>query len=235
MVVRVWHGTVALAVVYGLVLQVIITARAPATPPGHAVGTLAGAALITRLVRVVSFFTVQSNILCGIVSAQLARNPRRDDSAWRAVRLAALVGIAVTGVVYSTVLARIHEPKGWEQTINNAIFHYAVPLLVVIGWLLFGPRPRIDPRTILLAAIWPLAWLVYTIVHGEASGWYPYPFVDAATHGYGRVVANLLGVLVVFAVVAALYLLGDRRLPGAPRPLRSARRDQLEDGPRSVH
>jgi len=72
---RAWHGAIALAVLFGLVLQVAITVRAPATPPAHAVGTLAGAPLITRLVRVLSFFTVQSNVLSLIVSMQLARDP----------------------------------------------------------------------------------------------------------------------------------------------------------------
>ena len=208
---RAWHGAIALAVLFGLVLQVVITVRAPGTPPAHAVGTLAGAPLATRLVRVLSFFTVQSNVLCLIVSAQLARDPQRDGRLWRAVRLAALVGITVTGIVYATVLARIHEPKGWEQTANNAIFHYVVPVLTVLGWLLFGPRPRIDRATILAAAVWPAAWLAYTLVHGAVSKWYPYPFVDAVTHGYGRVLVNVLGVLVVFVLAAGAFQLYDRR------------------------
>jgi len=211
MVTRWWHATIALAVLVGLVLQVVITVRAAGSPPGHAVGTLAGAPAVGRLVRVVSFFTVQSNVLCLIVSAQLVRDPQRDGSVWRAVRLAALVGITVTGIVYSTVLARIHEPHGWEQVLNNALFHYVTPAMAVLGWWMFGPRPRIDARTLRRAALWPLAWVAYTLVHGEVSGWYPYPFVDAATHGYGRVVVNLLGVLAVFALVAFLFLLGDRR------------------------
>jgi hypothetical protein len=213
---RVWHAAIALAVLVGLVLQVVITVRAPSTPPGHAVGTLAGAPLLTRLVRVASFFTVQSNVLCGIVSAQLARQPDRDGRWWRGLRLAALVGITVTGVVYSTVLARIHEPIGWEQTLNNVIFHYAVPIAVFAGWLLLGPRPRIDRRSIAYAGAWPVAWLAYTLGHGELSDWYPYPFVDAATSGYGRVFVNVLGVLLVFLAAAGAYRFGDRRLPPAP-------------------
>jgi hypothetical protein len=209
---RLWHGAVAVAVLFGLVLQVIITMHAPATPPGHAVGTLAGAPLATRLVRVVSFFTVQSNVLCAAVSAQLARDPHRDGAGWRPVRLAALVGIAVTGIVYSTVLARIHEPRGWDQTVNNAIFHYVVPIMMVLGWLLFGPRPRVDSPAILRAAVWPIAWLVYTLIHGELSRWYPYPFVDATSHGYTRVLLNMLGVLSAFVLVASAFRVGDHRI-----------------------
>lgn len=216
MLARVWNGTIAVAVLFGLVLQVIITVRTSATPSAHAVGMLAGAALPTRLVRVVSFFTVQSNILCAVVSAGLVLDPRRDGVGWRPVRLAALVGITVTGIVYSTVLARIHEPKGWDQTVNNAIFHYVVPVMMVLGWLLFGPRSRTDVRSLARASLWPVAWLIYTLGHGEVSRWYPYPFLDAASHGYARTLVNVAGVLVVFMVVAGAFLLGDRRLPDWP-------------------
>ena len=128
------------------------------------------------------------------------------------------MGIAVTGIVYATVLARIHEPKGWEQVVSNAIFHYAAPLAAVLGWLMVGPRPRIDRQVIVGSLLWPVLWFAYTLVRGRLSHWYPYPFVDAATHGYGRVVINAMLVLLVLAAVACIYRAGDKRLPPAPSP-----------------
>jgi hypothetical protein len=167
-------------------------------------------------VRLLSFFTVQSNLLSGIVSAQLARDPNRDGRLWRIARLDALFGITITGIVYSTVLARIHEPHGWEQTSSNVVVHYVVPLAMVVGWLLFGPRPRISQAVLARSLAWPVAWLAYTLIHGEATGWYPYPFVDAATHGYARVLVNAAAVTAVFAIVASLFAWGDRRLRRDP-------------------
>jgi hypothetical protein len=166
---------------------------------------------------VASFFTIQSNILIGLTSAQLAIRPDRDGALWRVVRVAGLVGITVTGIVYSTVLARIHEPSGWEQTSTNAVFHYAVPIGAVLGWLLFGPRPRIERSTVLWSLGWPLLWFGYTLVHGEITGWYPYPFVSVAEHGYGRVLLNALAVTAVLGAVAAGFAVGDRKLRPAPR------------------
>jgi uncharacterized membrane protein len=217
MIARVWHAAVALLIVLALVVQVIIAVQAPGSPPSHGVGQVAGAALITRLIRIISFFTIESNILSAIVSAQLARNPNRDGPVWRVVRLATLFGITVTGIVYSTVLARMHEPHGWEQTFTNTVFHYIVPIAMVLGWLAFGPRPRITGRVIGWSLVWPLLYMGYTLAHGAASKWYPYPFTDVTTHGYGRVIVNALLVTVVFGVVGALFALGDRRLPPAPR------------------
>jgi uncharacterized membrane protein len=220
---RAWHALVALLVITGLILQVWIAVDVASRPPAHAVGTLAGTALFGRLVRVVSFFTIQSNILSLVVSAQLVRDPARDGRLWRIVRLAALFGITVTGIVYSTVLAAMHEPHGWRETTSNAIFHYIVPLGTVLGWLLFGPRPRVAPAVIGWALVWPVVWFAYTLVHGAASGWYPYPFVDVATQGYGRVLLNAVAVTAVFAVVGVLFAWLDRRLPAQPASARTTR------------
>lgn len=217
MTARAWHGLIAVAVLLALAVQIWIAIDAPAHPSGHAVGTLAGTALPWRIVRTLSFFTVQSNVLSGVVSWQLARRPDRDGPLWRTARLDALFGIAVTGIVYTTVLAKIHEPHGWRETSSNLVVHYLVPILMVLGWLLFGPRPRVTRSVLLWSLVWPVAWFAYTLVGGAISHWYPYPFVDAATNGYARVVVNALLVTAVFAVVASLFRLGDRRLRPAPR------------------
>ncbi|MDT4938239.1 MAG: hypothetical protein QOG80_1910 [Pseudonocardiales bacterium] len=213
-----WHATIAVLVIAALAVQVAIAVQATAHPPGHAVGTLAGTALAGRLVRVLSFFTIQSNVLSAITSAQLALRPDRDRPVWRVVRLDAMLGITVTGIVYSTVLARIHEPKGWEQVSTNTAFHYLVPIMMVMGWLLFGPRPRIDATVMRWSLLWPVLWFSYTLVHGEMTRWYPYPFTDVATNGYSRVLVNAFLVTVVLGLVALLFGVGDRRMRRAPDP-----------------
>jgi hypothetical protein len=213
---RTLHGLLALAVLFALVLQIVIALDAPGLPRAHAVGTLAGSNGLGRLVRMFSFFTIQSNLLVLAAAVALWRNPARDGRLWRVVRIDGLVGIAVTGIVYATVLARIHEPKGWEQTVSNAIFHYVSPLAAVILWLAFGPRPRIERRVVVASLIWPALWLAYTLIRGALSHWYPYPFLDAAAHGYGSVLLSALLVLLVLLAVAALLGLGDRRLAPAP-------------------
>ena len=109
---------------------------------------------------------------------------------WRPLRLAALVGITVTGIVYSTVLAAIHQPNGAAEVTVNTIVHYVVPVLMVAGWLLFGPRPRIDRRAIGWSLLFPVLWLAYTLIRGAIWAWYPYPFVDVTAHGYARVRAG---------------------------------------------
>jgi hypothetical protein len=226
MIVRRWHATVAVLVFAAIVLQVIIAVRVPGRPHEVSTGLLRGSTLPGRIVRVFSFFTVLSNLLSGIVSAQLAVRPDRDGPVWRVIRLAALVGITVTGIVYSTVLAQIHQPNGLSETLVNVLVHYVVPIMMVVGWLAFGPRPRIDTTTILWSLLYPASWMAYTLIRGAIWKWYPYPFVDVTTHGYGRVALNALGVVVVLGGVAALFAVGDRRLPPAQAG-RNRRADQV--------
>lgn len=214
-VIRGWHAAIAVLVLAGLVVQLWVAVGVSATPPGHAVGTLAGTSLPGRVVRVLSFFTIQSNILSGIVSAQLARNPYRNGPVWRVVRLAALVGITVTGVVYASVLAKVHEPHGGKEIFANTVFHYLVPVMMVVGWVLFGPRPRVNLRTVGLSLLYPVGWMIYTLIDGAVSSWYPYPFLDVISHGYVRVALNGTLVVVVLGVVTALFWWGDRRLSPA--------------------
>jgi hypothetical protein len=217
MLARWWHAVIAILVLIAIVVQIAIAIRVSGSPPDVTPGVLRGSSAAGRIIRVLSFFTIQSNLLSGLVSVQLAASPDRDGPAWRAVRLAALLGITVTGIVYATVLAAIHEPNGAAEALVNAIVHYLVPAGMVIGWLVFGPRPRIAARTVAWALAFPVAWLGYTLARGAIWRWYPYPFLDVSTHGYGRVAVNALLVTAVFAVLAGVFAAGDRWLPEAPR------------------
>lgn len=212
MIARGWHATVAVLVLAAVVVQVVIAVRVSGTPHEVTAGVLRGTSTAGRIIRVLSFFTIQSNLLSALVSAQLALNPARDGAWWRGLRLAALVGITITGIVYSTVLARIHEPTGTAETFVNDLVHYVVPLMMIIGWLAFGPRPRVDRATVGWSLLFPALWIAYTLIRGAIWKWYPYPFLDVTTHGYARVVLNALIVTVVLATVASLYALGDQRL-----------------------
>jgi hypothetical protein len=219
MVARGWHATIAVLVTVAMVLQIIVAVRVPGTPHEVTAGVLRGSSLAGRIIRVLSFFTIQSNLLSGIVSAQLAVRADRDGPGWRPVRLAALVGITVTGIVYSTVLAAIHQPSGTAETAINVIVHYVVPVMMVLGWLVFGPRPRAGRQALVRSLLFPVLWFGYTLVRGAIWHWYPYPFLDVTTHGYPRVMLNAVLVTVVLAAVSALFAALDSRLPLARKPV----------------
>jgi hypothetical protein len=169
---RAWHGALALVATANLLLQLVLTAAATDDTLG------------VRLVRLLSYFTIQSNVLVIIASATLARAPGRDGRWWRVLRLDALVCIAVTGAVYLVVLRPVVHNEGWG-VVTDTVFHYVVPLL----------------------------WLAYTLARGAIVHEYPYPFVDVDALGYGQVLLNCLGVAALFTALAAAAWGVDRRLP----------------------
>ena len=203
---RAWHAATAVIAVLSIAVELAMVANghnpllATDVPPAS-----------TRVIRFFSYFTIESNLLVAITSTMLALRPLRDGLLFRVLRLDALFGITVTLVVYAVLLAPQHDPHGISAA-TNAGLHYVAPALAIAGWLLFGPRPRIDERTLLLALIWPTLYIGYTLAHGAVTDWYPYPFVDAAHLGYATALRNGLGMVVLMAGVATFYRLGDTRL-----------------------
>lgn len=217
-VARLWFGAIAVVVAIALVIQLtlILTGGQDANSGSNATGPVG-----TRLVRLFSFFTIQSNVFVLATSLALALNIHRDGRVWRVVRLDALLGIIITGIVYDAVLAPLVDPQGWALAATIG-FHYIAPWATVLGWLIFGPRPRITWSTTAFAFIWPVLWLVYTFVHGAVTGWYPYPFLDVATIGFADSVRNSLVVLAMGVVIAVVLTLLDRYLPSLVRGRRPA-------------
>jgi len=86
------------------------------------IAALAMAALVGQIALVIehyrsivnffSYFTVESNILVLAMSALIVIIPARNGRTWGLLRLAALTGITVTGVVYGTMIAPYVHPTG---------------------------------------------------------------------------------------------------------------------------
>lgn len=213
---RLWHLLLALIVLAAFCIQIALLLSGGQDI--HSGETGEALPLSTRFIRLLSYFTIQSNLLVLMVATSLAVDPQRDGPLWRVLRLDALLGIAVTGVVFVTVLARLVDPHG-ASMLANIGFHYLSPLMALLGWLMFGPRPRIDARTVALAFVWPVMWLVYTLWRGEASGWYPYPFLNALELGYGVVLRNIALILAGAGVLSLLLWGLERLLPrGSAQP-----------------
>ena len=161
------------------------------------------------MIQTLSFFTIQSNILVLIVALTLVVNPDRDGPIWRILRLDALLGITITGLVFDLILIHYVHPSGW-QLVATIGFHYIAPWATLLGWLLFGPRPRIDRTTMAWAFLWPIAWIAYTFIRGAVVHWYPYPFLDVDEVGYGTAIGSTLIILALAIVLVAIFRRIDR-------------------------
>ena len=201
---RVWHAIVAALALVGLVIEYNVTI---AGRPGQVAG---------RTLIYLSFFTILTNIAVMAASAGIAIG-----AGWAnrpALRTAISVQISVVAAIFQLMLAGLLHlsPLGWW---GNMLVHQLVPALWLIGWIAVGPHGGIDRRAPLWWLIYPALYGVWTIAHGAATGWYPYPFLDIAKYGGARIALNMLLMGVFFAGLGYAFRWIDGRLARPRTPV----------------
>jgi hypothetical protein len=159
-----------------------------------------------------SYFTILTNaaIALGLSISVLA--PRSMASRWfetPSVQTSLTGCIIIVSLIYHAALAKAWNPQGLQWW-TNFFLHDAIPVAWVLHWLLFVPKGNLNMRQPLLWLVYPLLYLIWMMGRGRFTGFYPYPFVDVAWHGYTRVMENLVILTVGFVVLFYLLVLVDR-------------------------
>jgi hypothetical protein len=199
---RWWFGLTAAAVAFGIVVNVVLAA----TSTDGFFTSAAG-----RVFNVFCFFTIQSNLIVGITSLMLAIDPRRTSTSFDTFRLIGIVAIIITGLVYHSVLRGLFDLESWAL-VGDLFVHTVVPILAVVGWLIYGPRGRVSRRIMWLSLLFPLWWFAFALIRGPIADYYPYPFVDVIRLGYPKVLINAVWLGVLYLAVAAGLVALDRWL-----------------------
>jgi hypothetical protein len=221
---------------------VVAPMRRPLTAAYRLLVALAAAAavtielLLTSPVRVLSHFSIQSNILLALVmvfSARRAWSARRPLPS--ALTGATLLYVTITGLVYHLVLANeaspfsmtgsvasgTTAPTGWH-VLTNQILHTVVPAAALLDWLLLTSPGRLHLRQAAPWLLYPLAYLAFSLARGEllAPGTpdhYLYPFLNVDLDGYKSVLANALLFGLAFYALAVLLVALDHTRPNPIR------------------
>lgn len=156
-----------------------------------------------------SYFTNLSNILASIVfisGAILLIQRHEPTVTFDIIRGTAVVCMAVVGIVYGILLR--NEDLGSLLPWINIVLHYVMPVAVVLDWLYQPPKTMFAVRQVTLWLVFPLLYLVYTLIRGSIVGWYPYPFLTPArVGGYGGVTLYCVAILIVFLLLSWLLML----------------------------
>jgi hypothetical protein len=158
-----------------------------------------------------SYFTVLSNLFAVAMLLYGALHHAHERS--RTVELfrgAAVVYILTTGIVYLVLLSGHAPTYPWV----NAILHYLMPVAVTLDWLVAPPRVLLDrTRTVVLWMVFPVLYIIYTLVRGAIVNWYPYLFVNPhRSGGYLLVAGDVIAVGIgIIALIVATTWVGNRR------------------------
>ncbi|GAB3606262.1 hypothetical protein GCM10027413_16710 [Conyzicola nivalis] len=179
----------------------------------------------TQVVNFFSFFTIESNVASAVVLAigavLLIVRQGPDGQGFTLARACVTSYMIVTGIVYNLLLRGIELPQGSTVGWSNEILHVAAPLYLLIDWILAPGRSRLAARKIWLVLVYPIVWVVYTLVRGPFvtdviygnEYWYPYPFLNPVTSdgGYLSVAIYVVAIAAAIALIAAGVLWVSRR------------------------
>src|SRR5262245_32423936 len=120
------------------------------------------------LVRFFSFFTVLSNSIVAICTTILffgkqsgAYNFFRKNTTLTAIT----VYILIVGIVFNILLRSLKHFEGLPRIVTE-IFHTIGPLLFLLYWLLYVSKNNLTWKSIPVWMIYPLIYVVYTLIHG---------------------------------------------------------------------
>ena len=176
---------------------------------------------VNRTINFFSYFTILTNIIAAtaMTASVLAPGSFFDRPS---VRTAIATYMIVVSITYHVILRDLWDPQGWNWVADMSL-HYVTPALFALDWLLFVPKATVPWRTALLALVYPLIYMGWTLWHGSWSGFYPYPFVDISKIGLEKALINAGGMtaaflvlcLVLIAVGRAFGLIGGTRTSAA--------------------
>jgi len=167
----------------------------------------------TSGVNFFSFFTILSNhfaaviLIAGAIHLIRRKGPTEADDILRGSATAA---IAIVGIVFGLLLS--HLDSGMIPW-TNFVLHYLMPVVMVLDWLILPPKTTLVPRHIWFWVIYPIAYLVYSLIRGAILNWYPYWFIDPnkSPGGWTGVILFSAAITVGFLAVSfALLWLGNK-------------------------
>jgi hypothetical protein len=193
---------IALMVIIGwfaLIAQFYITASLQVNPVPE------------MIIRYFSYFTIQTNLLVAICFTVLlfSRGSQWGIFFSRQQVLAAItVYIVIVGLIYNTILRFTWNPEGLQRIVDE-LLHSVIPVLALIYWLVFAPKNQLQWKSILPWLIYPFAYIIYVLIRGSISGFYPYPFINTTELGLNKVLVNSVGIAFIFTIMSlALVAVG---------------------------
>jgi len=185
---------IAVAGWFAVIAQFVIMMENRTTPVSEAV------------VRFFSFFTILTNtIVASYFLLDFLGKNKKGILAVPGVLTAITVYISVVGLVYQIALRHIWSPTGLQMVVDE-LLHTVIPLLVILFWLKFEEKQKLQWNKIPRYLLYPLVYLVYILIRGAFSGFYPYPFIDVTVLGWPTVVTNITVLIVVFLVLFFLLI-----------------------------
>lgn len=178
-------------------------------------GLLGFSAVVTEIATIVaggnwnpanffSYFTIESNILAVVtfLLSALFLFAGKKSKSLDFFRGATTFFMVVTGIVFAVLLSGIEGIVLTAAPWDNIVLHYLIPIAIVIDWIVDGPSAKLSYRKTLIWLVFPVTYVVYSLIRGPIVNWYPYPFLNPANGGYGQVLVTSIIIMVGGVILA---------------------------------
>ena len=175
--------------------------------------TAAGQSPFVGVINTLSYFTILTNLIVAIVSTASALRNASDVSdtflTSPSTMSAVAVYISIVGLTYSLLLRSIWDPTGLSLVLDVAL-HDITPIFYVLFWLFFVPKGTLRWSHPIYWLIYPVLYVLYSLIRGAITGRYPYYFVDVTLLGYPKALLNTVLLLIGFWIVSLIVIAIDR-------------------------
>ncbi len=154
-----------------------------------------------------AYFSIVTAIFAGLflITTSFGLMLKIEDTKWVEIaRLCFAVALIVVGVVYHALLADaandVRDGNYVWPVLPNEIIHTYAPILAAIEYLISVKAFRIRLRAFIWTVVFPLTWLVLSIIRGSATNWWPYWFINPNGE------AGVGGMLTYMAAISVFFL-----------------------------
>lgn len=154
-----------------------------------------------------AYFSIQGTLICSVVlgvTGIRALQGLSDTKLIHIVRLSTTVYVTVISVVYNALLRGLPgdvRDAGYQwPVIPNEIIHVWGPIVMVLDWLLVAGFASVRLRAAFWVVLYPIAWILFSVVRGNIDGWWAYWFLDPTDE------AGIPGMLSYIFGIAALMI-----------------------------
>lgn len=166
-----------------------------------------------------SYFTIQTSLIAIVtlsVAGWFAWTGRTETRVLNIVRLCTVTFTVVVTLVYNLLLRGLPDAAAdgdyvWP-VLPNEILHVWAAIFMLIDWILSSRRINLRVRTIFWVLVFPLVWLVYSIIRGLLVDWWPYWFINPnEPAGVPGMLSYIVGIM-LFLLTVAIGLIGLQRI-----------------------
>jgi hypothetical protein len=122
----------------------------------------------------------------------------------------------VIAVVYNALLrGSALDPRdaGYDwPVVPNEIMHVWASVLILLDWLLIAGYSKLRLRASLWVAVFPLAWLTFSVTRGILDGWWAYWFLNPNEPAGIPGMLQYVGGITVLMIGLGFILIGIRKL-----------------------